>query len=145
MSATDGQPHLADGTAGSRKLIAIVYADMVGYSRLTGQDDAGTLRRLLTLRRELIDPAIHEHGGHIAQTAGDALLIVFDSIEGAVRCAVTVQQQIPTPDGDQPLNRRMRFRVGINIGDVVPHETNLHGEGVNIAARLQTICPEGGI
>lgn len=145
MSVTDSQPDFADGTVGTRKLIAIVYADMVGYSRLTGQDDAGTLRRLLTLRRDLIDPAIREQGGHIAQTAGDSLLVVFDSIEGAIRCAITVQQQIPALDGDQPPDRRMRFRVGINIGDVVPHETNLHGEGVNVAVRLQTICPEGGI
>ena len=78
-----------------RKLIAVVYADMVGYSRLIGLDDAGTLERLRTLRRNLIDPAIEEHGGRIVQTGGDSLLIVFDSIDGAVRCAVVVQQQVP--------------------------------------------------
>jgi adenylate cyclase len=76
-----------------RKLVAIVYADMVGYSRLIGMDDVGTLQRLRALRRELIDPAIEEHGGRIVQTGGDSLLIVFDSIDGAVRCAVQVQQQ----------------------------------------------------
>ena len=80
-----------------RKLIAVVYADMVGYSRLIGLDDAGTLERLRTLRRNLIDPAIEEHGGRIVQTGGDSLLIVFDSIDGAVRCAVKVQQQVPDP------------------------------------------------
>ena len=80
-----------------RKLIAVVYADMVGYSRLIGLDDAGTLERLRTLRRNLIDPAINEHGGRIVQTGGDSLLIVFDSIDGAVRCAVKVQQQVPHP------------------------------------------------
>ena len=85
-----------------RKLIAVVYADMVGYSRLIGLDDAGTLERLRTLRRNLIDPAIEEHGGKVVQTGGDLLLMVFDSIDGAVRCAVKVQQQLPIVDGDQP-------------------------------------------
>ena len=80
-----------------RKLIAVVYADMVGYSRLIGLDDAGTLERLRALRRDLIDPAIEEHGGRIVQTGGDSLLIVFDSIDGAVRCAMKVQQQVPDP------------------------------------------------
>ncbi len=83
----------AGKAAGDRKLIAIVYADMVGYSRLIGLDDTGTISRLLTLRQELIDPTVAEHGGRIAQTAGDSLLIVFDSIDGAVRCAVAVQKQ----------------------------------------------------
>jgi adenylate cyclase len=85
---------------GGRKLIAVVYADMVGYSRLIGLDDAGTLQRLRVLRQNLIDPATEEHGGRIVQTAGDSLLIVFDSIDGAVRCAVKVQQQVPIHDAD---------------------------------------------
>ena len=76
-----------------RKLVAVMYADMVGYSRLIGSDDAGTLDRLRTLRRNLLDPAIDEHGGRIVQTGGDSLLIVFDSIDGAVQCAVKVQQK----------------------------------------------------
>ena len=128
-----------------RKLIAVVYADMVGYSRLISLDDAGTLRRLRTLRRALIDPAIREHGGRVVQTGGDSLLVVFDSIEGAMRCAVKVQQQVPVYDGDQPPDRRIRFRVGINTGDAIPHGTDLHGDGVNIAARLEAKCPVGGI
>jgi adenylate cyclase len=132
-------------TAGSRRLIAVVYADMVGYSRLISLDDAGTLRRLRTLRRALIDPAIREYGGRVVQTGGDSLLIAFDSIDGAVRCAVRVQQQVPVYDGDQPPDRRIRFRIGINIGDVIPDGTNLHGDGVNIAARLEAACPVGGI
>ena len=82
-----------------RKLIAVVHADMVGYSRLIGLDDVGTLERLRALRRDLIDPAIEEHGGRIVNTGGDSLLIVFDSIDGAVRCAVKVQQQVPAHDG----------------------------------------------
>ena len=80
-----------------RKLIAVVHADMVGYSRLIGLDDVGTLERLRALRSDLIDPAIEEHGGRIVNTGGDSLLIVFDSIDGAVRCAVKVQQQVPDP------------------------------------------------
>ena len=145
VSATGIGSDLAGKAAGGRKLIAVVYADMVGYSRLIGLDDAGTLRRLRALRRALIDPAIREHGGRVVQTAGDSLLVVFDSIDGAVRCAVKVQQQVPVYDGDQPPDRRIRFRVGINIGDVIAHGTDLHGDGVNIAARLEAECPVGGI
>ena len=145
MSVTGSNFDLAGVSAGGRKLIAVVYADMVGYSRLIGLDDAGTLRRLRTLRRALIDPAIREHGGRVVQTGGDLLLVAFDSIDGAVRCAVRVQQQVPVYDGDQPPDRRIRFRIGINIGDVIPHGTDLHGDGVNIAARLEAECPVGGI
>src|SRR5258708_5679828 len=87
---------------GGRKLIAVVYADMVGYSRLIGLDDIRTLERLRTLRRTLIDPTINEHGGNIVQTGGDSLLIVFDSIDGAVGCAVNIQQRVPDYDGDEP-------------------------------------------
>jgi adenylate cyclase len=123
VSATDIGPDLAGKAAGGRKLIAVVYADMVGYSRLIGLDDAGTLRRLRTMRRALIDPAIREHGGRVVQTGGDSLLVAFDSIDGAVRCAVKVQQQVPVYDGDRPPDRRIRFRMGINIGDVIPHGT----------------------
>jgi adenylate cyclase len=129
----------------ARRLIAVVYADMVGYSRLISLDDAGTMDRLRTLRQELIDPAVREHGGSVVQTGGDSLLVAFDSLDGAVRCAVKVQQQIPLHDGDQPPDRRIRFRIGINIGDVIPDGTNLHGDGVNIAARLEAMSPIGGI
>ena len=128
-----------------RKLIAVMYADMVGYSRLIGLDDAGTLQRLRTLRREVIDPAIEEHAGHIVQTGGDFLLVVFDSIDGAVRCAIQVQQQVPIHDGEQPPDRSIRFRVGINIGDAIEDGTDLHGDAVNVAARIQGECPPGGI
>ncbi|MEA2773195.1 MAG: adenylate cyclase [Acetobacteraceae bacterium] len=127
------------------KLIAVVYADMVGYSRLIGLDDVGTLDRLRTLRGELIDPAVDEHGGRIVQTGGDSLLIVFDSIEGAVRCAVKVQEQVPIHDGDQPPEGAIRFRIGINIGDAIADGTDLHGDAVNVAAMLQAECPPGGI
>jgi class 3 adenylate cyclase len=122
-----------------------MYADMVGYSRLIGLDDQGTLQRLRKLRSEVIDPAIREHGGRIVQTGGDSLLIVFDSIDGAVRCAVQVQQQVPIHDGDQLADRAIRFRMGINLGDAIADGTDLHGDAVNVVARLQAECPPGAI
>jgi adenylate cyclase len=128
-----------------RKLIAVVYADMVGYSRLIALDEAGTVEWLCSLRRNVIDPAIEEHGGRIVQTGGDSLLIVFDSIDGAARCAVRVQQQVLVYDGDQPAEQVIRFRIGINIGDAIADGTDLHGDAVNIATRLQAECPPGGI
>ena len=138
-------PDLIGRPPDRRKLIAVVYADMVGYSRLIGLDDAGTLERLRSLRRNVIDPAIEEHGGRIVQTGGDLLLIAFDSIDGAVRCAVMLQRQVPIHDGDQPSERAIRFRVGINIGDAIADGTDLHGDAVNVVARLQAECPPGGI
>ena len=144
MSVTNTSD-LTGRSAGGRRLIAVVYADMVGYSRLIGLDDVGTLERLRALRSSLIDPAIAEHGGRIVQTGGDSLLIVFDSIDGAVRCAVKVQQQIPLHDAGQPADRAIRFRMGINIGDAIADGTDLHGDAVNVAVRLQAECPPGGI
>lgn len=132
-------------TNGRRKLIAVVYADMVGYSRLIGLDDRGTLERLRRLRAEVIDPAIDEYGGRIVQTGGDSLLIVFDSIDGAVQCAVQVQRHIPEHDGERSSDLAMRFRIGINIGDAIADGTDLHGDAVNVATRLEAECPPGGI
>lgn len=131
--------------ADRRKLMAVVYLDMVGYSRLIGMDDTGTLERLRVLRRNLIDPAIEAHGGRIVQTGGDSLLMVFDSIDGAVRCAISIQQQVPVWDGGQPPDRAIRFRIGISIGDAIADGSDLHGDVVNIAVRLQSECPSGGI
>jgi adenylate cyclase len=126
----------SDRSQDRRKLIVVLHADMVGYSRLIGMDDVGTLGRLRTLRSTLIDPAIAEHGGRLVNTGGDSLLIVFDSVEGAVRCALNVQQQVSDYDGDQPADRAIRFRIGINAGDVIPEGTDVHGDVVNVAARL---------
>ena len=128
-----------------RKLIAVVYADMVGYSRLIGLNDAETLERLRAVRRTVIDPAIAEHDGRIVQTGGDSLLMVFDSIDGAVRCAVKVQQQIPHHDAGHTPDKAIRFRIGIDIGDAIAEGTDLHGDGVIVAARLQGECQPGGI
>jgi adenylate cyclase len=136
---------LTGGAPNRRKLIAVLYADMVGYSRLIGLDDSGTLERLRALRSSVIDPAIGEHGGRIVQTGGDSLLIVFDSIDGAVRCAVKMQQQVPEHDQNHSPDRAIRFRIGINIGDAIADGTDLHGDAVNVAVRLQAECPPGGI
>ena len=122
VSATGSTANLGTSAIAGRKLLAVVYADMVGYSRLIGLDDVGTLERYRSLRRSLIDPAIEEYGGRIVQTGGDSLLIVFDSIDGAISCAVKVQQQVPAYDGDQPPSRSIRFRVGVNIGDAIATE-----------------------
>jgi TolB-like protein/tetratricopeptide (TPR) repeat protein len=119
--------------------------DMVGYSRLIGLDDAGTLSRLKALRCALIEPAIDEHGGRLVHTAGDAFLVVFDSIDGALRCALKIQHLMPSYDAEQPPERRIQFRIGIEIGDVINDGRDLHGNGVNVAARLQSKCPPGGI
>ncbi len=137
--------NMTGGLADPRRLIAVVYADMVGYSRLIGLDDLQTLERLRKLRSEVIDPALDGHGGRIVQTGGDSLLMVFNSIDGAVRFAVKVQQDVPVFDGDQLPDRAIRFRIGINIGDAIADGTDLHGDAVNVAVRLEAECPPGGI
>jgi adenylate cyclase len=144
MSVT-GASDITGALPAPRRLIAVVYADMVGSSSLIGLDDVGTLGRLRALRRTLIDPTINEHGGRIVNTGGDSLLIVFDSVDGAVRCAMKVQQEVPHCDNDQPPDRAIRFRVGINVGDVIPDGSDVHGDVVNVAARLQAECPPGTI
>jgi adenylate cyclase len=128
-----------------RRLIVVVHADVVGYSRLIGLDDIGTLDRMRRLRREVVDPTIAAYGGRIVNTGGDALLMVFDSVDGAVRSALRVQQQAPVLDGEVPPDRAIRFRIGINVGDVIPDGTDVHGDVVNVAARLQAECSPGGI
>jgi class 3 adenylate cyclase len=142
--STSGSSQTATGIQDRRKLVAVLYADMVGYSRLIGLDNQGTIQRLRGLRQKLIDPAIEKHGGRIVQTGGDSLLVVFDSIDGAVRCAVQVQEQVPIHDGGVA-DQAIRFRIGIDIGDAIPDGTDLHGGAVNVAARLQSECPPGGV
>jgi adenylate cyclase len=105
----------------------------------------GNICRLKALRANLVDPVIEEHGGRIVHTGGDSLLIVFESIDGAVQCAVEVQQQVSIHDHEQPPDRAMRFRVGIDIGDAIADGTDLHGDAVNVVARLQAECPPGGV
>ena len=130
--------------AGRRKLIAVLYADMVGYSRLIGLDDAGTLERLRALRRDLIDPAIEEHGGTVVQTGGDRCW--SRSTASTARCAAQSKCNSRChPSSRGSPDRAIRFRVGINIGDAIADGTDLHGDAVNVVARLQAECPPGGI
>lgn len=128
-----------------RRLAAFVHADMVGYCSLIGQDDAGTFARLARLRHMLIEPTLKLYGGKIVNSAGDSLLMEFSSVISAVRFAVEVQTGIPGFDDDDPPDRRIRFRMGINAGDAIPDGANIHGDSVNVAARLQGACPPGGV
>lgn len=128
-----------------RRLMAIVAADMVGYSRLMELDEAGTLARLKTHRLELVDPAIAKNNGRIVKTTGDGLLIEFAAAADAVECAVEIQRRMARRNADVETDRQIRFRVGINLGDVIIEEDDVLGDGVNIAARLQTLAEPGGI
>ena len=129
-----------------RRLAAILAADVVGYSRLMGQDEAGTLRRLRDHRRELINPEIAEHKGRIVKTTGDGILIDFPSVVEAVACAVSVQRGMAERNAATPEEQRIVFRVGVNLGDIIIAEDNdIHGDGVNVAARLEGIAEPGGI
>ena len=128
-----------------RRLAAIVAADVAGYTRLIGADEEGTLRALRAHRNELIDPLIAEHGGRVANTAGDSLLLEFPSVVDAVRCSVAVQEGIAERNREIAEDRRILFRVGINVGDVVVEGDDLLGDGVNVAARLETMSEPGGV
>jgi adenylate cyclase len=132
--------------AAARKLATILAADIAGYGRLVGVDEEGTLETLRALRRELIDPTIERHRGRVVKRTGDGILIEFVSVVDAVRCAMAVQQAMVTRNAGIPSARRIEFRVGINLGDIVVEEDgDLMGDGVNIAARLEGIADPGGI
>jgi TolB-like protein/class 3 adenylate cyclase len=128
-----------------RRLAAVLAADVVGYSRLMGADEEGTLARLKALRRELADPKIKEHRGRIVKTTGDGLLIEFASVVDAVRCAVEVQREMGERNTDVPPDGRIEFRMGINLGDIIKDGRDIYGDGVNIAARLEALAEPGGI
>ena len=127
-----------------RRLAAIFAADVAGYSRLMSQDEAGTLRALAAAR-EIMDGLIAEHGGRIANTAGDSVLAEFPSAVDAVQCAVAVQERLGRSMPDAPEDRRLQFRIGIHLGDVAVRGGDLLGEGVNIAARLEGLAEPGGV
>ena len=130
----------------TRKLAAILVADVVGYSRLAGADEERTLARLRGLRSDLIDPAIAAHHGRIVKRTGDGSVVEFRSVVDAVRCAIEVQTGLIERNAGVPEDRRIEFRVGIHIGDVVEEsDGDLMGDGVNIAARLEGICEPGGL
>jgi adenylate cyclase len=128
-----------------RKLVAILAADVAGYSRLMGSDEEGTLARLKAHRKEVIDPKIAEHRGRIVKTTGDGVLIEFPSVVDAVRCAVAVQQQMAERNSAQEQEKRIEFRVGIHVGDIIIDDNDIFGDGVNIAARLEGIAAPGGV
>ena len=139
-----GSTALATGRV-ERRLAAILAADVAGYSRLMGADEEGTLARLKALRRELADPKIKEHRGRIVKTTGDGLLLEFASVVDAVRCAVEVQREMAERNADVPPDRRIEFRMGINLGDIIKDGRDIHGDGVNVAARLEALAEPGGI
>src|SRR5271166_3505064 len=129
----------------TRRLAAILAADVAGYSRLMGADEEGTLERLKALRRELVDPKIAEHHGRIVKTTGDGLLVEFASVVDAVRCAVAVQQAMPERNTGIGADNRIELRIGINLGDVIVEGDDLYGDGVNIAARIEALADPGGV
>ena len=130
----------------TRKIAAILVADVVGYSRLAGADEEGTLARLRALRSDLIDPAIAAHHGRIVKRTGDGSLVEFRSVVDAVRCAIEVQTGMVERNAGLPPERRIEFRIGIHLGDVVEEsDGDLMGDGVNIAARLEGIAEPGAI
>lgn len=132
-------------TTATRRLTAIVAADVAGYSRLISVDEEGTLAALRAHRKELIDPKITEYRGRIANTAGDSLLIEFPSVVEALRCIIDIQRGIDERNADIPEDRRIVFRAGVNLGDVIDQDGDLLGDGVNVAARLEGIAESGGI
>jgi len=128
-----------------RRLAAILAADVAGYSRLMGADEEGTLDRLKTLYRELVDPKLEEHRGRLVKTTGDGLLIEFSSVVDAVRCAVELQRAMIDCNTGIPEDRRIVFRIGVNLGDVIIDGGDIYGDGVNIAARLEALAEPGGV
>ena len=128
-----------------RRLAAILAADMVGYSRLMGEDEAGTLDALRSHRKELIEPKIAEHGGHIVKTMGDGLLVEFPSVVEAMQCAVETQRAMASRTAGVTEDERIQFRMGINVGDIIIEDEDIYGDGVNVASRLEGLADPGGI
>src|ERR1700739_247561 len=129
----------------NRRLAAILAADVVGYSRLMGADEEGTHERFRAHLVELIDPKIREHHGRIVKTTGDGVLAEFASVVDAVRCAAEIQRVMADRDLDLAEERRLRFRIGVNLGDVIVDGGDIYGDGVNIAVRLEGLATPGGV
>jgi class 3 adenylate cyclase len=129
----------------TRRLAAILAADVAGYSRLIGADEGGTLAQLKAIRAELIDPTIAAHNGRLVKTTGDGLLVEFGSVVDALRCATEVQTHMAEHNVTVPTDRRIEFRIGINVGDIVFEDGDIFGDGVNIASRLEGLAEPGGI
>ena len=133
------------GERAERRLAAILAADVVGYSRLIGQDEAATLARLKTCRRDVVDPQVAGHRGRIVKLMGDGILCEFGSVVDAVACAVAIQRGMAQREEGVPEAERLRFRIGVNLGDVVHEDGDLFGDGVNVAARLESLAEPGGV
>jgi adenylate cyclase len=129
----------------NRRLAAILAGDIAGYSRLMSADEEGTLRQLKAHRKELIDLKIVEHRGRIVKTTGDGMLVEFVSVVDAVRYSVDIQRGMAERNADVPPDRRIEFRIGINVGDIISDENDIYGDGVNVAARLEALAEPGGI
>jgi len=129
----------------TRRLAAILAADVAGYSRLIGADEGGTLQALKAVRAELLDPTIAAHNGRLVKTTGDGLLLEFASVVDALRCATEVQAGMAERNATEPMEKRIEFRIGINMGDIVVEDGDIFGDGVNVAARLEALAEPGGI
>src|SRR5512133_5995 len=127
-----------------RRLTAILAADVVGYSRLMTIDETGTLAALTSLRKNLVNPKISEHNGRIVKLTGDGMLIEFPSVVSAVACAVDIQSAMRVRNATEPA-AQIEFRIGVNLGDIIVEDGDIFGDGVNVAARLESIAPIGGI
>lgn len=138
-------PHQTDMSSGHRKLAAILAADVVGYSKLMGQDEGGTLSALKACRRELFDPAVERHRGRIFKVIGDGILAEYSSVVDAVRCALEIQTGMMRKRFGKGEGKALKFRMGINLGDVIADGDDIYGDGVNIAARLESIAEPGGL
>ena len=128
-----------------RRLAAILATDVAGYSRLMGADEEGTLANLKAMRKSLIDPKIAEYRGRIVKTTGDGALVEFASTVDAVRCAVDIQRAMPDRNAEVPSDKKIELRIGINVGDIIVDGDDIFGDGVNVAARLESISESGGI
>lgn len=135
----------AESARMERRLAAILAADVVGYSRLMAADEEGTHSRLLTCRREVIEPKIREHRGRIVKHTGDGALVEFGSAIDAVRCALDVQQVMVARNAAVPQSRRIELRMGVNLGDIIVAPEDIYGHAVNLAARLESLAAPGGI
>jgi Dienelactone hydrolase family/Adenylate and Guanylate cyclase catalytic domain len=128
-----------------RRLAAVLAADVAGYSRLMGIDEEGTLARLKAVRKALVDPTIAAHHGRIVKTTGDGMLVEFASAVDAARCSVEVQRAMVEQNATVPQDQMIQFRIGIHVGDIISDDNDIFGEGVNIAARLESIAEPGGV